>query len=89
MELQVDHRIPREKGGEGSLRNGQTLCGSHNYRKKVLNQTAFGKKLFTHWKRDLIADPIGGEERDRLLSFCNEVLALYALHRIDDEIEQE
>ena len=87
MELQVDHRIPREKGGEGSLRNGQILCGSHNYRKKVLNQTAFGKKLFAHWRRDLLADPIGGKERDRLLSFCNEVLALYALHGIDNEIE--
>lgn len=88
VELQIDHRIPREKGGEGSIQNGQTLCGAHNYQKKILSQTSFGRKLFTHWKRDLLADPIGGAERDRLVNFCDEVLALYNKHKIDLEVKK-
>ena len=83
MELQVDHRIPREKGGEGSLNNGQTLCGSHNYQKKILSQTSFGRKLFTHWKRDLIADESDNPERIRLITFCDEVLKIYDEHGVD------
>ena len=85
VELQIDHRIPREKGGEGSVRNGQTLCGAHNYQKKVLSQTSFGRKLFTNWRRDLLADQAGQYERDRLILFCDEVLALYEKHGIDLE----
>jgi hypothetical protein len=83
VELQIDHRIPKEKGGEGSLKNGQVLCGAHNYQKKILSQTSFGRKLFANWRRDLIADHSGGYERDRLIMFCDEVLALYDKHEID------
>lgn len=83
VELHVDHRIPREKGGEGSLGNGQTLCGSHNYQKKILSQTSFGRKLFTHWKRDLMADESDNPERIRLITFCDEVLKIYDEHGID------
>ena len=83
VELQIDHRIPKEKGGEGSIKNGQVLCGAHNYQKKVLSQTSFGRKLFANWKRDLLADKTGGHERDRLIMFCDEILALYDKHQID------
>lgn len=83
IELHVDHRIPKEKGGEGSERNGQTLCGAHNYQKKVLSQTSFGRKLFTNWRKNLVADPNSSHERDRLISFCNEILKLYDKHGID------
>ena len=89
VELQIDHRIPREKGGEGSIQNGQTLCGAHNYQKKILSQTSFGRKLFTHWKRDLSADINGGDERDRLIRFCDEVLALFDKHNIDMQRKKE
>ena len=85
VELQVDHRIPKEKGGEGSLVNGQTLCGAHNYQKKVLSQTSFGRKHFANWRRDLMLDQSGSRERERLLLFCNQILALYDQHQIDVE----
>ena len=84
-QIHVDHVIPREKGGEGSMSNGQTLCASHNYRKKVLNQRDFGYKLFSDWQRRLSADESPDPERLRLLAFCNEVLRLYAQHDIDQE----
>ena len=83
VELQIDHRIPREKGGEGSLRNGQTLCGAHNYQKKILSQTSFGRKLFANWRADLMADDSNSVERERLIRFCDEVLRLYDQHGID------
>ena len=85
VELQVDHRIPKEKGGEGSLTNGQTLCGAHNYQKKVLSQTSFGRKLFTNWRRALMQDLSGDQERERLLLFCNQILSVYDQHQIDVE----
>lgn len=84
-QIHVDHIIPREKGGEGSISNGQTLCASHNYRKKVLNQRDFGFKLFSEWQRRLSADKSSDPERLRLLAFCNEVLRLYQQHGIDQE----
>ena len=84
-QIHVDHIIPREKGGEGSISNGQTLCASHNYRKKVLNQRDFGFKLFSEWQRLLSADKSSDPERLRLLAFCNEVLRLYQQHGIDQE----
>jgi len=89
VELQIDHRIPREKGGEGSLSNGQTLCGAHNYQKKVLSQTTFSKKLFTNWRRALLADQTVNGERERLIGFCDEVLELYVKHGIDDERQRK
>ena len=67
------------------MSNGQTLCASHNYRKKVLNQRDFGYKLFSDWQRRLSADESPDPERLRLLAFCNEVLRLYAQHDIDQE----
>ncbi len=88
-EIHVDHIIPREKGGEGSISNGQTLCASHNYRKKVLNQRDFGYKLFSDWQRRLSDDKSSDPERLRLLSFCNEVLRLYAQHDIDQEATKD
>lgn len=85
VELQVDHRIPQDKGGKGTLSNGQTLCGAHNYRKKNLDQTQFGKRLFLEWSKQLQALRKPNEEQKRLRAFCKEVLALYRKHNIDEE----
>lgn len=87
VELHVDHRIPQDKGGKGTLSNGQTLCGAHNYRKKNLDQTQFGKKLFLEWSKQLNALRNPTEEQKRLRAFCKEVLALYRKHSIDEESE--
>ena len=44
VELQVDHIKPKDKGGKATFENGQTLCATHNFRKKNYRQTETGKK---------------------------------------------
>ncbi len=46
IELQVDHIKPKDKGGKATIKNGQTLCAMHNFRKKNYQQTETGKKMF-------------------------------------------
>ena len=84
VELQVDHRVPQDKGGKGVLSNGQTLCGPHNYKKKNLSQLAFGLKLFEEWRRVLKTDRTRNPEQVRLLMFCEAVLDLYKKHGVDE-----
>jgi hypothetical protein len=78
VELQVDHIRPRSKGGDGTLDNGQTLCGSHNYRKNKLDQISMGADVFRRLKKSaektLDTDP---EEASRVIDFCSRVLDVY------------
>lgn len=78
VELQVDHIRPRSKGGDGSLDNGQTLCGSHNYRKNKLDQISMGADVFRRLKKSaeksLESDPV---EAQKVIDFCSKVLDVY------------
>lgn len=78
VELQVDHIRPRSKGGDGTLDNGQTLCGSHNYRKNKLDQISMGADVFRRLKKSaektFETDP---EEATRVIEFCSRVLDVY------------
>jgi len=44
VEIQADHIKPKDLGGKAEIRNGQTLCAKHNFRKKNYSQTESGKK---------------------------------------------
>ena len=44
-ELNVDHILPKDKGGKATIENGQTLCSIYNFRKKNYNQTESGKRM--------------------------------------------
>jgi len=65
-ELQVDHILPKDKGGKATLENGQTLCSICNFIKKNYNQTESGKRMFIRlWEtakrigdKDIIRDKI-------------------------------
>lgn len=51
VELHVDHILPKDKGGQATFENGQTLCSICNLRKKNYNQTESGKRMFIRlWK---------------------------------------
>jgi 5-methylcytosine-specific restriction endonuclease McrA len=77
VELQVDHITPRSKGGKAQLDNAQTLCGSHNYRKNKLSQLELGDRMFRRLKKNAQASRTENIDADRVIEFCDEVLAIY------------
>lgn len=83
LELQVDHIVPRAKGGSGDLDNAQTLCGRHNYMKRKMDQLAFGRKLFENAKRASSPDKNSSEEAKRINKFCVEILAIFDAYGFD------
>jgi hypothetical protein len=77
LELQVDHIRPRSRGGDGSIENGQTLCGSHNYRKNNLDQISMGADMFKRLLHLAQKAPKNDPETKKVIEFCNRVLSVY------------
>jgi len=86
IELQIDHILPRSKGGDALLENAQTLCAAHNFSKKNLSQLEHGKKMFLKLK-DKASRLADSDEGTNLLKFCEDILAVYEKHKIDDHID--
>lgn len=84
VELQVDHIKPRSKGGDGKLDNGQTLCGSHNYRKKDLDQVSLGAEMFKRLKKLSERDQAENPDAKKVVDFCSRVLDVYVEFGFDD-----
>ena len=82
-ELHIDHIIPRDKGGQATIDNGQTLCTKHNNIKKNYGQTEAGKRFFIDLHRRAVS--IGDKD---LETFCDDVLDVFEKHEIDVQIEQ-
>lgn len=83
VEIHADHRKPLDKGGEGTVDNGQTLCSEHNLLKKRYSQTEFGKRFLTRLYRDAIKS---GDER--IIKFCKEIFDVYDKYEINGHIER-
>ena len=81
VDLHVDHIRPRDRGGKSCVENGQTLCSTHNFRKKNLGQTETGKKMFIRLKE--LAEEKGDIE---VAKFCRAVLGLYDQHGMNSHI---
>lgn len=84
FELHIDHIVSRDKGGKATLDNGQVLCSHHNFLKKNLNQTESGKKMFINMYK--VAK---GENNERIINFCIEILETFDKHDINGHIEWE
>lgn len=81
VELQVDHILPKDKGGRATIDNGQTLCAKHNFIKKNYGQTEMSKKLFVNMYN--IAKRNGDE---RTKEFVSAILEVYEKFEIDTHI---
>lgn len=82
VELHVDHIRPKDKGGRATLDNGQTLCSTHNFRKKNYNQTESGKRMFIR-----LLKLAQSEHDEAMVAFCRDILAVYDKHNINGHIE--
>lgn len=82
VELHVDHIIPKDKGGKATIENGQTLCSSHNFLKKNLNQTETAKKMFIH-----LYDLTKAKGEVKLNKFATDILKVFEKYGINGHIE--
>ena len=82
VEIQADHIKPKDLGGKAIIENGQTLCATHNFRKKNFKQTETGKKMFIHLYE--LSKTVGDHE---MREFCRNILEIFEEHNINDHIE--
>lgn len=81
IELHVDHIKPKDKGGKATIENGQTLCSTHNFRKKNYKQTETGKKMFIRLYE--AAKKIGDTET---MKFCAQILEVFEENDVNGHI---
>ena len=83
VEICADHIKPKDKGGDNSIDNGQTLCTEHNLIKKNYSQTETGKKYFIKLYKQAV------EKQDtRMIEFCKSVFDCYDVHQINGHIKR-
>ena len=82
VEIQADHIKPKDLGGKATIENGQTLCATHNFRKKNLKQTETGKKMFIRLYE--LSESVGDHE---MQDFCRNILEIFEEHNINDHVK--
>ncbi len=83
VEIAVDHKIPREKGGTNDIENGQILCTRHNNLKKTYSQTEAGKRVFI----DIYNTAVANDDQP-MIAFCQSVFDAYDEHYVNGHIER-
>lgn len=83
VEICADHMKPKDKGGDNSIKNGQTLCMEHNLMKKNYSQSEAGKKYFIRIYRQAVAS---GD--NKMVKFCKDVFDIYDRHGINGHIKR-
>lgn len=82
VEVTVDHKKPKDLGGDNSFENGQTLCTAHNLLKKNYNRTEAGKRFFIQLYED--AQRVNDQD---MIDFCEDIFAVFDKYGIDEHIE--
>ena len=78
VEIYTDHILV----GQSITDNGQTLCRTHKFWKKNLNQTESGKKMFIH-----LYELAKAAEDEEMVEFCRHILETFEEHDINGHIE--
>lgn len=82
VEIHTDHIKPKDLGGRATIENGQTLCATHNFRKKNYKQTETGKKMFIRLYE--LAKAEGDRET---AEFCRYILEGFEEYKVNDHID--
>ncbi len=83
VELTIDHRKPKDLGGDNSLDNAQTLCTQHNLLKKNYNATTAGKRYFVLMYEEAI------KNNDlKMVAFCKAVFDIYDEYEMNGHIDR-
>jgi len=81
VELCADHIKPKDKGGDNTIDNGQTLCMECNLRKKNFSQTEGGKRYFINLYKQAVK--VGDE---KIINFCKCLFKCYDKYGINSHI---
>jgi len=82
VEIHADHIKPKDKDGQATIENGQTLCAEHNFRKKNYKQTETGKKMFIR-----LYELAKSQDDEDLMKFCTEILEVFEKNGVNGHIE--
>jgi len=82
VEIHADHIRPKDKGGQATIENGQTLCAEHNFKKKNYKQTETGKKMFIR-----LYELAKSQDDEDLMKFCSEILEVFEKNGVNGHIE--
>jgi hypothetical protein len=83
VEICADHIKPKDKGGDNSIENGQTLCMEHNLIKKNYSQTEAGKRYFIKLYERALSN---GD--DKMVKFCKCIFECYDMHGVNGHISR-
>jgi len=83
VEIHADHIRPKNRGGDNSLENGQTLCTQHNNIKKNYSQTEAGKRYFIK-----MYETAKSKSDEKIIKFCKDVFDVYDKHQINGHISR-
>lgn len=83
VEICADHIRPKDKRGDNSIDNGQTLCMEHNLIKKNYSQTEAGKRYFIKIYEQAVA-----KGDDRMIKFCKDIFNIYDKYGINGHIKR-
>lgn len=83
VELCADHKKSKDKGGDNSVDNGETLCMEHNLMKKNYSQTEAGKRFIINMYKQAIAI-----DDKRMINFCKCIFDCYDAHGINGHISR-
>ena len=77
VEIHADYIKPKDLGGKATIDNGQTFCATHNFRKKNLQQTETGKRMFIRLYE--LSESVGDHE---IRDFCRDILQVFEEHNV-------
>ncbi len=83
VEICADHIKPKDKGGDNSVENGQTLCTEHNLLKKNFSQTEAGKRYFIKIYHQAVAN-----NDTRMTNFCKGIFDVYDTYKLNGHIKR-